>query len=416
MKILFYGLNYAPEPVGIGKYSGELGAWLVGQGHEIKVITAPPYFPQWQAKGNRYRREEVEGALLWRCPLWVPNRPNGMTRLLHLGSFAFSSLPILMMQWRWKPDLIICIAPTLFCAPGALLLKQMCGDKTLSWLHIQDFELDAAFEMGILKGKYGRRGAERLERWLLGSFDRVSSISRAMLSRVIRKGVAPKRAKLIHNWVDVKLIYPQNEEEQRQNPYRTELGINNDELVLLYSGSISVKQGMGLLLDAIEILKNHKDLIWVIGAEGPGKDALIKATRKLSQVRHAVLQPSERLNDWLNMADIHLIPQEGAAADLVMPSKVLGAIASGKPMIATAPEGSSLGLLAEKGGRRVEPGDARGLANAVVDLAKNKVERLRVGCEARKIAEKYYAKNIILEDFEKEMSDGLKELKEKSGR
>ena len=416
MKILFYGLNYAPEAVGIGKYSGELGAWLTEQGHEIKVITAPPYFPQWQAKGNRYRREQLEGAMLWRCPLWLPNRPSGMTRLLHLASFAFSSLPVLMMQWRWKPELIICIAPTLFCAPGALVLKQMCGGQTLSWLHIQDFELDAAFELGILKGKYGRRGAERLERWLLGSFDRVSSISRAMQTRVIRKGVAAERAKLIHNWVDVRLIYPQNEEERRKNPYRTELGINSDKLVLLYSGSISIKQGIGLLLNAIEILKDHKELIWVIGAEGPSKDALIKATRQLPQVRHANLQPSERLNDWLNMADIHLIPQEAAAADLVMPSKVLGAIASGKPMIATAPKGSSLGLVAEEGGRRVEPGDAKGLANAVVDLANNKEERLRLGCAARKIAEEQYAKEIILEGFEKDISDGVKLLRRKAGR
>ena len=47
MKILLYGLNYAPEPVGIGKYSSEWAIWLAGQGHNVRVITAPPYSAGW---------------------------------------------------------------------------------------------------------------------------------------------------------------------------------------------------------------------------------------------------------------------------------------------------------------------------------------------------------------------------------
>ena len=64
MKILLYGLNYAPEPVGIGKYSGELAQWLAAEGHQIRVITAPPYFPGWRVLPgfrNRYSIEEDEG-------------------------------------------------------------------------------------------------------------------------------------------------------------------------------------------------------------------------------------------------------------------------------------------------------------------------------------------------------------------
>ena len=157
MKLLLYSLNYAPEPVGIGKYSGELAEWLAAQGHEVRVITAVPYFPQWRARDNRYRREQRQGVSVLRCPLWVPRRPSGLTRLLHLASFAISSLPVLIGQWRWRPELVLTVAPAFFCAPGTLLLAKLCGSRTRSWLHIQDFELDAAFELGLLKG-----------RWLLG--------------------------------------------------------------------------------------------------------------------------------------------------------------------------------------------------------------------------------------------------------
>ena len=101
MKILIYGLNYAPEPVGIGKYSGELGPWLAARGHHVRVITAPPYFPGWRVSAphrNGYCLKHREGVRVRRCPLWVPRRPSGLTRLLHLASFALSSLGPLLAQ------------------------------------------------------------------------------------------------------------------------------------------------------------------------------------------------------------------------------------------------------------------------------------------------------------------------------
>jgi len=407
MRVLLYGLNYAPEPVGIGKYSGELGGWLAKRGHQIRVITAPPYFPQWHAKGNLYRQERLEGAMVWRCPLWVPRRPNGITRLIHLASFAVSSLPVVLWQWRWKPDLIICVAPALFCAPGALLLKRMCGPQTLAWLHIQDFELDAAFELGLLKGKWIRATAERLEQWLLRSFQRVSSISEAMRERAISKGVRIGCDELIPNWVDLNLIYPHTQGQRLSNPYRKELGIKREQLVLLYSGSMNKKQGLELLVQAVEALRDREDLVWVFGGEGPGKIALIDATRHMPQVRHVELQPSERLNDWLNLADIHLLPQKAEAADLVLPSKVLGILGSGRPMVATCPMDTTLGRLAEETGRRVDPGDAKALAGAILELSINEQERWALGERAREIAKENYGMNSVLGEFERSALQAL---------
>lgn len=110
MKILVYGINYSPELTGIGKYTGEMVEWLAAQGHEVRVITAPPYYPQWQVGENysawRYKREEG-AATVWRCPLYVPKQPSTLKRLLHLGSFAVSSFFPLMAQRRWKPACMI---------------------------------------------------------------------------------------------------------------------------------------------------------------------------------------------------------------------------------------------------------------------------------------------------------------------
>jgi len=202
MRLLIYGLNFAPELTGIGKYTGELAAWLAGRGHTVSVIAGPPYYPAWRIEPGysawRYRRETWRGVTVIRTPLWVPARPGGLKRLLHLASFAASSLPVLIMQAFKRPDVIFVVAPSLFCAPAAWLAARLCGARV--WLHIQDYEVDAAFELGLLKGRGLRKVVLGLERWLLRRFDRVSTISGRMLELARRKGVDARRLETLPNW------------------------------------------------------------------------------------------------------------------------------------------------------------------------------------------------------------------------
>jgi len=101
MKILVYGINYSPELTGIGKYTGEMVEWMTSQGHEVRVITAPPYYPVWKVHPDysawKYKKEQGK-ATVWRCPLYVPKQPSTLKRLLHLGSFALSSFFPLLAQ------------------------------------------------------------------------------------------------------------------------------------------------------------------------------------------------------------------------------------------------------------------------------------------------------------------------------
>jgi colanic acid biosynthesis glycosyl transferase WcaI len=154
LKILLYSVNFAPEPTGIGKYSGEMAAWLADHGHSVRVVTAPPYYPNWEIDPNyarpRFRREQWRGVDVWRAPLWVPKSPSGLTRVLHLLSFALMSFPVVLRQVFWRPDLLVTVAPALMCAPAGLLIARLCGAQ--SWLHLQDFEVNVAFHMGLLKG------------------------------------------------------------------------------------------------------------------------------------------------------------------------------------------------------------------------------------------------------------------------
>lgn len=192
MKILVYGINYSPELTGIGKYSGEMARWLAAQGHEVRVVTAPPYYPDWKVRKGfsslRYDTRREDGVTVTRCPLYVPAKPSALKRMLHLASFSLSSSLAVLGQVRWRPELVILVVPTLFCAPQVLLLAKLTGAKSV--LHIQDYEVDALFGLGIAKGGVLKRFAFAAERTILRAFDRVSTISSGMLQRARHKGVS----------------------------------------------------------------------------------------------------------------------------------------------------------------------------------------------------------------------------------
>lgn len=403
MRILFLGLNYSPELTGVGKYSGEMMEWLASRGHDVRVVTAPPYYPAWKVSEGysrwRYRREvSPQGVRIYRCPLWVPATPDGFRRIMHLSSFAVSSLPVMLGMTAWHPDLVLTVEPAFMCAPVALLVARICG--AASWLHIQDFEIDAAFELGILPPNgWMKRLARKFERAVVRGFSRVSTISARMMDGLTPKGVEASRAWLFPNWVDVRSIHPQ----ERPSGLRAELGIAADSTVLLYSGNMGAKQGLQILPEVAELLKSHRDLHFVFCGDGPYRSQLAKEVSGLQNVSLLPLQPIERLNDLLNLADIHMLPQRADAGDLVMPSKLTGMLASGRPVIATAGSGMQIASALDGKGIIVTPGNPDVFAAAILALADAPEVRKRMGRAARAFAERELAQDAVLGRFEAEI-------------
>ncbi|KYF21523.1 glycosyl transferase [Salmonella enterica subsp. enterica serovar Typhimurium] len=374
MKILVYGINYSPELTGIGKYTGEMVAWMAQEGHEVRVITAPPYYPQWKVGERysawRYRREEGE-ATVWRCPLYVPKQPSTLKRLLHLGSFALSSFFPLMAQRRWKPDRIIGVVPTLFCTPGMRLLATLSGARTV--LHIQDYEVDAMLGLGMAgKGKRGSvaRLATAFERSALRNVDNVSTISRSMMNKAREKGVAAEKILFFPNWSEVARFQDVNDADV--TALRQQLGLPEGKKIVLYSGNIGEKQGLEKVIDAAERLRD-RPLIFAIVGQGGGK-ALLK------------------------MGDCHLVVQKRGAADAVLPSKLTNILAVGGNAVITAEPHTELGqLCARYPGIAVcvEPESTDALVNGIsqaLAMPKNNTT-------AREYAERTLNKENVLRQF-----------------
>jgi colanic acid biosynthesis glycosyl transferase WcaI len=389
MKILIVGLNYAPELTGVGKYTAEMAEALVSEGHEVRVVCGPPYYPHWRvAEGFsawRYRRELRNGVRVKRVPLWVPAQPTGVARLLHLASFSLASLPVLAAQVAWRPDLVMSIAPSLMSAPGAWLVARLSGAR--SWLHIQDYEVDAAFDLGLIRGSLARRVAHAIERRLLGGFDMVSSLSAKMVERAIAKGVDPLKTYCLPNWVDTRAIVPLAQARY----YRKLLGLEQRGLpqtVVLYAGNMGSKQGLEVLAAAAAELVERPDISFVFCGSGPVQALLEASCAGLRNCSFMAVQPARQLNQLLNLADIHVLPQRGGAADLVMPSKLNGMLASGRAIIAMACPGTELYNVVAPRGVVVPPENVDALVEAIVALAADPARCAALGAAGRAYAER----------------------------
>jgi colanic acid biosynthesis glycosyl transferase WcaI len=403
MRILIHGLNFAPELTGIGKYTGELAVYLADQGHQVRVVTSPPYYPQWRIaagySGWSYRKEQWQGMEVYRCPLWVPRKPSGIKRILYLGSFALFSLPVILAQVRWKPALLINIAPAIASTPFSWLAARLAGSK--AWLHIQDFELDTAANLKMLPGLgLTTRLSQNIEASCLKGFDRVSTISQRMLERLWQKGVPADKSFLLPNWVDIRTIYPL----AKPSSLRADWGIPPDRILVLYAGNMGQKQGLETLLDAARQLSDEEEVYFILCGEGAARVELEQQAAGLSNVCFMPLQPEERLNDLLNAADIHVLPQRAHTADLVMPSKLGGMLASGRPVVATARPGTELAEVVSQVGLVVPPEDPGALADAIGCLVDHPAIRSELAVKGRQFVETYWTKEHVLASFLNEIN------------
>ena len=413
MRILIYGLNYAPELTGIGKYTGEMSSWLASRGHDVRVVTAPPYYPAWSIRQDyRSKPYRIENSgmqnpgqpVVYRTPLYVPANPTGIKRVAHLFSFMLGSLPVMLRQSFWQPDVVFTVEPTFFGAPVALLVAHAAGAG--SWLHVQDFEIDAAFDLGLLPA-HGPVHALALgfEEFFTRAFTRVSSISHRMLDGVIAKGVPPSRVILFPNWVDIDEVHPQ---DSSLNSFRTELNLQN-KIVLLYSGNMGAKQGLELLAPLARSFEDDPRVHFLFCGDGAFRPRLASLVANHANVTLLPLQPLTRLNDLLNAADIHLLPQRSGAADLVMPSKLTGMLASGRPIVATADPGTQVahvisGETPSEVCGLVVPAEDRGALHAAVQhLIDNPSLREQFGANARRYAVQHLGKQQVLEQFERDL-------------
>ncbi|MDY6936607.1 MAG: glycosyltransferase family 4 protein [Cyanobacteriota bacterium] len=401
MRILIYSYNYHPEPIGIAPLMTELAEGLANKGHEVRVVTGMPNYPQRRIydgyRGKLYCTEEINGVTIQRSYIWVRPKPGFMDRILLEGSFVLSSF--LQALNGWSPDIVLLTVPPLpACVPAALL----------AWFHgcplvlnLQDILPDAAVNTGLLRNKALIRVFEGLERFAYRHATKISVIADGFAKNLQDKGVPSEKMTLIPNWVDTNFIRPLPKEN---NAFRQANQLEG-KFVVLYAGNIALTQGVEMVVQSARYLRHLRDVALVIVGEGRALESL-KRVRKLWKVEEQVtllpFQPREELPTMLAAADVGLVAQKRNVICINMPSKIPVLLASGCPILASVPlAGTAAKAVGQSGGGLViPPEDPIGLAKSIQELYENRDRLAKLGRTGRQYAVEHFTFRQALNRYE----------------
>ncbi len=406
MRILIHSLYFFPDRTGVGKYTGATARWLADRGHSVDVLTGFPHYPEWRLAPT-YKRvgfveENWEGVRIVRVPHYVPAgaHPSAGRRMLIDLSFGLATLPFWIGRFfsAKKYDVVITVCPPLVSSLMPCFYQAL---RRVPYIAIvQDFQVDAAVRLDLLKSRLVARILFRAENFLLGSARAVASISGAMCRRLLEKGVDPSRVLRLDNWADLDSVVP----GPRLNAFRSELGIADDKLIVMYAGAMGAKQGLDLVVDGAEKLRGDARLHFVFVGDGSDRARLVARCENLQllNVSFAPVQSARRFPDVLAAADVHLVVQKAEAADLVMPSKLTNIFASGRTCIVTAAADTELSQVVTQSGAGivVTPGHLDAFCSAMEYLADHPDVRREMGVKARAYAKTNLDQDVILGQFE----------------
>ena len=357
MRLILWGINYAPEPTGIAPFNTGLAEWLAARGHEVEVVTTFPYYPAWRKRpedgGRLYRTDRIGGVTVRRCWHYVPARVTALRRMLHEASYLATSLLRLLTLRR--PDVLLVVSPPLPSGVPAWLVSRLWRRPYL--FHVQDLQPDAAVGLGMLRPGRFTRLLYALEDFAYRKAAAVSGISDGMLAAFRAKGVGEERRVFFPNWVADTLpgaAGPAARAAARAG-FTARHGLPADRPLLVYSGNVGMKQGLGVLLEAAAVAEvggSGPSLQWIVAGDGAGREALVRQAqeRGLAALRFLPLQPDEAFAEMLVAADVCVITQQAGTGQFFFPSKLLTVLGRARPVLAVADADSELARAVREGG------------------------------------------------------------------
>lgn len=401
MRIIVWGINYAPEFTGIAPHTVALCEFLHGRGDDVEMITAFPYYPAWRKlpadEGRFSRCDKINGVRVHRCWQFVPRQVSALKRILHEGSFVFTStLRALSLR---RADIYVIVSPPLSLGVAAWFVGKI--KRAPFVFHVQDMQPDAAVGLGMLRAGSFTKALYALEGFAYRHAARLSGITRGMLASFRGKGVPESKLVYFPNAIELSTIPPRAELGQLRRKF--EFGA--DEFLALYAGNLGVKQGLGVLIDAARLVHNPRIRIVICG-DGAQRDALAGRMRELA-LPNVTMLPLQAGDDYVSLLlDVNLcfITQQAGSGNSFFPSKLLGLLAHSKPVITVAAPSCELAQSVTEGGFGVNipPGQPEEVAKLLDQLADDPARLASFGAAGRKYVEQF-EKRRVFESFAREL-------------
>ncbi len=268
-------------------------------------------------------------------------------------------------------------------------------------MHIQDFEFDAALQSGVSQKKNNIlfKGLFKLEKYLLNVSDVASTISLSMLNKLKTK--TKSDTYYFPNWV--------NQNDTSFTAFERHKYLKSNKFKILYSGNIGDKQNWEFFIEFLNALKNYKNVEVCIVGDGVKKEWLISKVINLDYVNVYNPVPLKQLNNLLFSADLHILFQKEDVLDTVMPSKILGMMASGVPSLITGNCQSEVAqIIKQSEGGVYLPNNLSEVLKSFLKLQSDKNYRKTLGANARNFVIKNFEYNSILPKFETALKNLLK--------
>lgn len=361
MKILLLTNVFPPDQLAGAALYGDLALFLKKKGYDVRVTTTFSYYPDWKLRPEDrgvWRRDELwQGIPLRRLWMHIPRRLSGLTRILSELSFL-GSLLVGGKRKGWQPDVVVTMLPMLAQCLALRLTPSLWRARKM--VIVQDFAVEAALELKILRIPLLAPFLRWLQRWALESADLLTSISPQMVQK-LKDGIRAKiPVVLIPNWIheslEQKIAVLQKNQPQRE--------ISE----LFYSGNLGIKQGLPEVVDTFAQI--HQQVpSWRLTIHGGGADLtrLQSRIQNLSFIQTGpVLSEDDYVKKLLAVSACLIAQKEGVGANF-LPSKLLPALASGTPVLAVCSQDSPLGQEVLEGGfgEVIPPGDSQALAEVL---------------------------------------------------
>lgn len=385
MRVVLLNQYYAPDEAATAQLLADLGEGLAARGHEVRAVCCRRAYAD---PSQRYpRRERIGGVEVRRTWASGFGRGSSAGRLIDYVTFLVAAAGAMLFQPR--PDVVVSLSTPPLVAALGLVLARLRGARSIFW--VMDIYPQLAFELGVLRrGSVAGRLLGCLSRWILRRSDRVVALGESMAERLREEG--RDRVVTVHNWADGETIRPR---PVAGHALREEWGWA-DRFVLLYSGNLGLAHEFDTLLDAAELLRDDPRILFVFLGGGPRRAEVEAAARErgLGNVEFRPYMARERLGESLTAGDVHLLTLRPRMPGLLVPSKIYGILAAGKPTLYVGPDEGEIAAIIRSGrcGTRIDPGNAEALVRAARRYREENELVAEEGRRARRLFDERFTK------------------------
>jgi colanic acid biosynthesis glycosyl transferase WcaI len=388
MKICFFNRSYWPDQAATGQLLTELAEDLHARhGCEVTVVAGRALnTPEGEPRRLRpVSREMRRGVAILRAngTRLRPRRFAARTAN-YLTYFASATLATLSVG---RPDVVVSLTDPPIVGLAALWAARRTGSRFV--FLCEDVFPDVASVLEDFQNRTVNRTLDRVNRRLLREADAVVALGDRMRQRLIdEKGADPSRVSVIHNWADCSAIVP----GPKDNPFARAHGLV-EPFVLMHSGNVGLSQNLDVLVEAADRLRHRERLVIAVVGDGARREALqaAAAARGLTNLRFFPYQPKERLRESFAAADAFLVSLKPGLEGYIVPSKLYGILAAGRPFVAAVDPACEAATIARDHacGLIAEPGNPDDLARQIATLAGNPALVRALGEAARRAAVRF---------------------------